>query len=130
MFKVADADYNRTFSFEDLVAYKQARALVKDVYDLQKSFPKEEIFALGSQLRRAAVSITANIAEGCGRNSNKEKSHFMEIAFGSLTETFSELLTAQDLGYISEEALNGIRPQFSNVAKMLSGLRKSFTTEQ
>ena len=116
-----------TFSFEKLDAYVYARALVKSIYELQREFPKEEKYALGDQVRRAAASITANIAEGCGRNSVKEKSHFIEIAFGSLTESFSELLTALDLGYITEEQLNKLRPQFSQVARILSGLRNHYS---
>lgn len=123
---VAENNMN-TFSFEKLEAYTCARELVKGIYELQKKFPKEEFFALGSQVRRAAASITANIAEGCGRNSAKEKAHFIEIAFGSLTESFSELLTAQDMGYITEEELNALRPQFTQVARILSGLRKTYT---
>ena len=114
-----------TFSFENLDAYIHARTLVKSVYELQQNFPKEEMFGLGNQIRRAAVSITANIAEGCGRNSIKEKGHFFEIAFDSLTEVYSELLTALDLGYISEQELDSIRPQFTRLASVLSGLRKS-----
>ena len=118
-----------TFTFEKLDAYIHARALVRDVYRLQHLFPKEETYALGDQVRRAAVSITANIAEGCGRTSLREKSRFIEIAFGSLTETYSELLTALDLGYITEEQLDTLRPQFVHVAKMLSGLRKSYSDQ-
>lgn len=115
-----------TFSFEKLDAFIYARSLVKEIYTLQLNFPKEEKYALGDQVRRAAASITANIAEGCGRNSMKEKARFIEIAFGSLTESFSELLTAQDMGYITEDELNKLRPQFSRVARILSGLRKSY----
>lgn len=118
-----------TFSFEKLDAYVNARELVKGIYELQNKFPKEELFALGSQVRRAAASIIANIAEGCGRNSIKEKSHFIEIAFGSLTESFSELQIAQDLGYITEDEFNNLRPQFTQVARILSGLRKSYTEQ-
>ena len=115
-----------TFSFEKLDAYVYARDLVKGIYMVQRSFPKEEKYALGDQVRRAAASIIANIAEGCGRNSIKEKIHFFEIAFGSLTESFSELQIAQNLGYITEKEFNNLRPQFSQVAKILSGLRKSY----
>lgn len=123
---MADAENNMvTFSFEKLDAYVYSRDLVKEIYKLQKKFPKEEVFALGDQIRRAAASITANIAEGCGRNSEKEKVRFVEIAFGSLTESFSELQIAQDLGYITEDELNNLRPKFSQVARILSGLRKS-----
>ena len=124
---MADAENNMmTFSFEKLDAYVYARDLVKGIYELQSRFPKEEKYALGDQVRRAAASIIANIAEGCGRNSMKEKIHFIEIAFGSLTESFSELQIAQDMGYITENELNNLRPQFSHVAKILSGLRKSY----
>ena len=73
-----------TFSFEKLKVYQVARALVKDIYVLQNSFPKEERYALGDQVRRAATSITANLAEASGRQSVKEKIHFIEIAFGSM----------------------------------------------
>lgn len=78
------------FSFENLKVYQDARELVKNVYLLQNTFPKEERYALGDQIRRAAVSITANLAEGSGRQSPKEKIHFIEIAFGSMTEVFCE----------------------------------------
>ena len=111
------------FSFENLRVYKVARQLVKDVYLLQNEFPREERYALGDQVRRAAVSITANLAEGSGRQSPREKVRFIEIAFGSMTEVFCELQTACDLGYIKIEQLNALRPQFTEVAKMLSGLR-------
>ena len=113
------------FSFENLKVYQVARKLVKDIYLLQNTFPKEERYALGDQVRRAAVSITANLAEGSGRQSVKEKMHFIEIAFGSMTEVFCELQTACDLHYIQEEQLDALRPQFTEVAKMLSGLRNT-----
>ena len=96
---MADSDINTaTFSFEKLDAYIYARELVKSIYQLQRKFPKEEVYALGDQVRRAATSITANIAEGCGRNSLLEKKRFIEIAFGSLTESFSELQIAPRFG--------------------------------
>lgn len=117
---------NLQFSFEKLEVYGKARELVKSIYQLQRKFPKEENFALGDQVRRAAVSITANLAEGSGRVSVKEKIHFVEISFGSMMEAFCELQTACDLGYITDEQLNEIRPLFTDVAKMLSGLRNTF----
>lgn len=119
-----------SFSFEGLEVYQAARLLVRDIYRLQQKFPKTEIYALGDQERRAATSITANLAEGSGRQSVKEKIHFIEIAFGSMTEVFCELQTACDLNYIEESQLDALRPQFAEVAKMLSGLRKSFETKQ
>lgn len=114
------------FSFEKLRVYQMARELVKEIYLLQNNFPKEERYALGDQVRRAATSITANLAEGSGRQSPKEKIHFIEIAFGSMTEVFCELQTACDLNYISTEQKDALRPKFTEVAKMLSGLRNKF----
>lgn len=116
---------NTTFSFEKLDVYHKARKLIKDIYLLQNEFPKEERYALGDQVRRAATSIAANLAEGSGRQSIREKVHFVEIAFGSMTEVFCELQTACDLGYIKEEQLDALRPQFTDMAKMLSGLRNT-----
>lgn len=117
---------DKRFSFEGLDVYKAARTLVGDVYRLQHKFPKFETYALGDQIRRSPSSVTSNIAEGSGRNSFKEKSHFIEIAYGSLMEAFSQLQIAQDLGYLTEDDIDGIRPQFISVAKMLSGLKNYF----
>ena len=116
---------NTTFSFEKLDVYQKARKLIKDIYLLQNEFPKEERYALGDQVRRAATSIAANLAEGSGRQSIREKIHFVEIAFGSMTEVFCELQTACDLGYINEGQLDALRPQFTDIAKMLSGQRNT-----
>lgn len=118
-----------TFSFEKLEVYGKTRQLIKDIYLLQNTFPKEERFALGDQIRRAAISITANLAEGSGRTSIKEKIHFVEIAFGSMTEVFCEMQTACDLGYINEQQFEGLRPQFSEIAKMLSGMRNKLQVQ-
>ena len=116
----------KKFSFEGLDVFKAARLLVSDVYRLQHKFPKYETYALGDQIRRSSSSVTSNIAEGSGRNSFKEKSHFIEIAYGSLMEAFSQLQIAQDLGYITEDDIDAIRLSFINVAKMLSGLKNYF----
>lgn len=113
------------FSFEGLRVYQATRQLVKDVYVLVNKFPAIENFALSSQIRRAVVSVSANIAEGSGRSHAKDKAHFVDIAYGSLLETYSELLTAADLGYITEQEVFNIKPQFIDVGKMLSGLRTS-----
>lgn len=120
----------KKFSFENLEVYKTARVLVRDVYRLQHKFPKYETYALGDQVRRSASSVTSNIAEGSGRNSFKEKSHFIEIAYGSLMEAFSQLQIAQDLEYLSLTEIDTIRPQFISVAKMLSGLKTYFDNNQ
>ena len=114
------------FSFENLAVYQKARRLVKEVYEIQAKFPAEEKYALGDQIRRSITSVASNIAEGSGRDSVKDKTHFCIIAFGSLMEAFSQLQIAQDLRYISEDELERLRPQFEEVGKMLSGLKSSF----
>lgn len=114
------------FAFESLDAYKYARLLVRDIYQLQNCFPKEEKYALCDQIRRSATSITSNIAEGSGRSSIREKIHFIEIAFGSMAECFCQLQTAMDLGYIEEKDVEQIRPSFNKVAAFLSALRNSY----
>lgn len=116
----------RKFSFENLEVYNVARVLVRDIYRLQNKFPIEERYALGDQIRRSSISITSNIAEGSGRSSVKEKIHFIEISFGSLAESFSQLQNAQDLGYIEEKEVEMLRPQFNHVAALLSLLKKEF----
>lgn len=122
-------DY-REFSFEGLEVYKTARLLVRDIYRLQHKFPKTETYALGDQIRRSASSVTSNIAEGSGRGSFKEKIHFIEIAYGSLMEAFSQLQIAQDLGYLTETDIDTIRSLFIEVAKMLSGLKSYFENQK
>lgn len=119
-------DAIRKFSFENLEVYNVARVLVRDIYRLQNKFPIEERYALGDQIRRSSISITSNIAEGSGRSSVKEKIHFIEISFGSLAESFSQLQNAQDLGYIEEKEVEMLRPQFNHVAALLSLLKKEF----
>ena len=91
-----------------------------------KKFPPEEKYALCDQIRRAAVSITSNIAEGMGRVSEKDKLHFIEFAFGSLYETMSQIEIAFDLEYITQEEYNNVENQVTQIARMLSGLRKTY----
>lgn len=93
-------------------------------------FPKEENYALGDQVRRAAVSITSNVAEGMGRFSLKEQVHFIEISFGSLMEVYSQLLIAMDRHYISQSDLDNVSPEILEVSKLLSGLRLSLIKKQ
>lgn len=88
------------FLFKKLIVWQKAMSLARLVYDAVKCFPPEERYGLADQLRRAAVSIPSNIAEGNGRASNKDYAHFLSIARGSLFETLSQLQLAQDIGYI------------------------------
>lgn len=117
------------FQFEKLLAWKKAKELTIAVYPLINKFPQREQYALSSQVRRAVISIPSNIAEGSGRASKKEKIHFLEIAFGSLTETYCQLLIARDLAYISEDDLLTIKPLFQEVSRLMSGLRSSFESK-
>lgn len=117
------------FQFESLTAWIKAKELTLSVYRLVAKFPQHEQFALSSQIRRAAISIPSNIAEGSGRISMKEKAHFVEIAFGSLTETYCQLLLAVDLGYIAAAELEAIKSQFSDTSRLMSGLRNSYTSK-
>ena len=91
------------FGYRKLIAYVRACEVRRYTYRLLKSFPKEEQFALCSQMRRSAVSVTSNIAEGMTRYSTKDKVHFLEISFGSLMELMSQLEVALDENYISEK---------------------------
>ena len=116
------------YRFEKLNVWIEARKLVVSVYHLLKSFPMEERFALCDQLRRAAISVPSNIAEGCGRISVKEQIHFMEIAYGSLMEVYTQMQLAVDLGYITESDFQPLKEQISAVAKLLSGFRNSLAS--
>ncbi len=111
------------YSYKNLEAYKEAKALVKQVYALLKKFPKEETYALCDQLRRAVISVPSNIAEGSGRTSAKDQAHFLEMAFGSLMEVDCQMDIAQDLGYVSLDEHEEITVQISKVAALLSGMR-------
>lgn len=117
---------DKLFAFEDLDVYQVARQYVKHVYILSNAFPSKEDFALTSQIRRAAVSITSNIAEGTSRFSIKEKCHFIEIAYGSLMETYSQLQVAMDLKYVSHDSMVQIAPLIVELRNKLSALRRSY----
>lgn len=114
------------FSFEGLEAHKEARKLVVEVYKIINFLPYDEKFGLGSQMRRSVISVPANLAEGSGRVSYKEKVRFIEISYGSLMETYSYLLACVDLNYIANDTLESIQPQFQKVSRLITGLRKSF----
>ena len=109
-------------SFRNLNAYIKAKELVSQVYALIKKFPKEEQYALCDQLRRAVISIPSNIAEGSGRMTTKDQSHFYSIAYGSLMEVLAQLDVASDLGYITKEEFQHIETLIDVEAKLLTGL--------
>jgi four helix bundle protein len=112
-------------TFNDLETWQQAYALALDIYRLSKNFPKDEQFGLTSQIRRAIVSVSSNIAEGFSRQSIADKSHFYAMAHGSLTEVQSQLYVARGVGYIDEEVFSMTYLQTIQVHKLLTGLIKS-----
>ena len=118
-----------TYSFEKLNVWQEAKKLVVDVYHLLDEFPKFEKYALCDQIRRAVVSVPSNIAEGSGRKSLKEQIRFLEISYGSLMETFNQLLIAIDLTYITEESVEAIKPRIDAVAKMINGLSNAYSAK-
>lgn len=113
------------WAYKRLKVYEESKSLVLDVYKQLKTFPKEENYALCDQMRRAAVSVPSNIAEGMCRISDKEKMRFVEFSFGSLMELDCQFEIAKELSYISESEYIEIERKISALAKMLSGLRKT-----
>ncbi len=111
-------------SFKDLNAWKEGHKFVLMIYESTKNFPREELFSLTNQIRRAVVSVTSNIAEGFSRKSYKEKLQFYAIALGSTTEVQNQLEIAQDLKYLSKEEYNLLLEQSVIVHKLLNGLMK------
>ncbi|MBR4155827.1 MAG: four helix bundle protein [Bacteroidales bacterium] len=114
------------FSYRKLIVYQKSKELVKKTYQLLERFPAKENFALCNQLRRASVSVTSNIAEGVTRFNFKEKRHFIEISYGSLMEISSQFEIAEDLGYITTNERISIDILIEEIARLLSGLRKSY----
>ncbi|MDR1788544.1 MAG: four helix bundle protein [Treponema sp.] len=112
-------------TFRDLNAWKEAIKLAKLVYQETRNFPKTEMFGLTSQIRRAAVSIPSNIAEGNGRLTPKEYLRFLSIANGSQNELATQLVLAEMLGYLETDKLNLLTAQLNTVGKLITGLRRS-----
>jgi len=112
-------------SFADLDAWEGAHKLVIMIYEISKNFPKEEVFGLTNQMRRAVVSITSDTAEGFSRQSYKDKIQFYSIAFGSLTELQSQVIATKDVGFMNQNDFSKVIDQSAVVHKILSGLIKS-----
>ena len=114
-------------SYKELSIWQKSMDLVIGIYSILNKFPAEENFALSSQMRRSVVSIPSNIAEGCGRESNKELYHFLNVASGSLAEVETQCYIAYTLGYINE--LSEIDEKLETVQKLLAGFRKHVRKE-
>ena len=117
-------DNSKQFSFERLDVWQNSIDLTVTIYNLTDNFPVRENYNLVSQIRRACISVSSNIAEGNYRNSNKDRGHFLTIAYGSLMEVFNQLIIANRLNYISDEQLNDLRNKISLIANQLSNLKK------
>ena len=108
--------------YKDMEVWKSSRQLVVDVYKLVGKLPKDEIFCLSSQIKRAAVSIPSNIAEGCSRYSDKDTCKFIDIALGSAAELDTQLILAEDLGFIVYDKT--LSDNISKINALLQGLKK------
>ena len=117
---------NEIKSYKDLLIWKKGITIVKLVYQLVKTFPQEEMYALSSQLKRASVSIPSNIAEGYGRNTDNSFSHFLDIARGSLFEIETQLIIAKELGFITNfELFQKLLNQIEEESKMINAFSKT-----
>ncbi len=112
-------------SYKDLLVWQKAMNLVTNVYNLIKTFPKEEIYGLSGQLRRAIVSVPSNIAEGQGRDSVKEFIHYLSISYGFLMEVETQLQIAANLGYLKQVEVDKLLEQTAEVGRLLNGLSRS-----
>lgn len=113
------------FSFEKLEVWQLARKLATEIYKTTQSFPQEEKYSLVSQIRRAAVSVSANIAEGTTRQTAKDQAYFTTVSFSSLMELFNHLVISSDLGYVKVDELADYRRLTQQLSDKLSNLKAS-----
>ncbi len=116
-------------TYRDLLVWQKSIQLVKQIYVATKNFPREEMYGLASQMRRAAVSIPSNIAEGKGRFSTPDLLHFFTQARGSLLEVETQIIVAQELDYLSRPASKQLLSLTSEVGRMLNGFLRSFRNQ-
>ena len=111
-------------SYSDLIVWQKSMDLVKQVYNLTKQFPKDELYGLTNQIRRAVVSVPSNIAEGFGRSGDKSFAQFLNISLGSLYEVQTQLLISKDLNYIDQSDVEPLMTLTDEIGKMLNTLIK------
>lgn len=116
---------DRVDSFKDLIAWQKSVLLVKAVYGAVKAFPKDELFALTSQIKRCSVSVASNIAEGSAKGSTKEFIRFLTISYGSLAELETQIIIACELGFLPSSDANRLNGQCNEVGKIINGLIRS-----
>jgi len=115
------------FRFEGLEVFQLAIDFAKTSYQMTKSFPREEIFGLTANLRRAATSVALNIAEGSGRGTRRDFMHFIDVAQGSVFETIASFILAERLGYLDQKDLENMREQADKLGRKLSSLERSLS---
>jgi len=115
---------------KDLEVWKNSINLITRIYSITRNFPKEELYGLTNQMRRCAVSIASNIAEGAARNSTKEFIHFLHIARGSLAELETQLIVSQNLSLLTDETFTGFENEIKIIGGQLSGLLRSLKESQ
>lgn len=113
------------YYFEKLRVWQRSREFVKKIYLLTRKFPDSEKFGIVSQMQRASVSISSNIAEGTSRKSSKDQGHFIQVAYASLMECLSQLILAYDLGFIKESELIEIREYVEEISNLLNAYRNA-----
>lgn len=116
--------------FKDLKVWQKGRFLVKNIYFITKNFPDEELYGLTSQIRRSAVSIPANIAEGCGRNTNPDLNRFLDISNGSAFELETLMILSSDLDFITDEEFLKIDSQIQEIQKMIYSFKQTLTNKK
>jgi len=119
-----EAAAKKSRSFKDLEVWKLAVSVAKEIYLLTARFPASELYGLSNQLRRAAVSIAANIAEGQGRNSNKVFRQYLDVAIGSIGELETELIIAKEIDYITSQELESLSAALDRIKKMIRSLSR------
>lgn len=116
--------------FRNLEVWRLAHGLTLEIYKVTRAFPSDERFGLTSQVRRAAVSVEANLAEGCGRGSDADFARFVQIALGSASEIECELLIAKDLGFLNPQAHDEIAARVQSIKRMLNALLTRLRSSQ
>ena len=115
----------KIYSFEKLIVWQKSKNLFIVIYKITKTFPKDELFGLVSQMRRCSVSVSSNIAEGSGRHTQKDKARFTEIAYGSALELLNQTIICKELEFVSDENYQTIRNEIEQITLMLDALHKS-----
>lgn len=121
---------SRINSFEQLIAWQKSQSLAVDIYKVTQNFPSNESFALIDQLRRAASSVSANIAEGFGRRTLKDKQHFYAMSYGSLLETKNFIYLAQKLGYLNVQKQEVVLANITDCQKLINALNRSINAKK